>query len=108
MNCTVTLQGRVDDNVDTIKKRLDTFHKHSKPVIEAYKEKACIVSLLFNLWIFLCISIFGNLTPLVISIRKYVSLGFKIYFGLCNTKMHLILSDFESRNWAQNEDKLTF
>ena len=36
--------GRVDDNVETIKKRLDTFHKHSKPVIEAYKEKACIVS----------------------------------------------------------------
>ncbi len=39
--------GRVDDNVETIKKRLDTFHKHSKPVIEAYKEKACIVSLIF-------------------------------------------------------------
>ena len=39
--------GRVDDNVETIKKRLDTFHKHSKPVIEAYKEKACIVSLRF-------------------------------------------------------------
>merc|ERR1711913_143165 len=35
--------GRVDDNVETIKKRLDTFHKHSKPVIEAYKEKACII-----------------------------------------------------------------
>ena len=50
--------GRVDDNVETIKKRLDTFHKHSKPVIEAYKEKACIVSLQFffsfltNLYIF--------------------------------------------------------
>ncbi len=36
--------GRVDDNEETIKKRLDTFHKHSKPVIEAYKSKACIVS----------------------------------------------------------------
>ena len=36
--------GRVDDNLETIKKRLDTFHKHSKPVIEAYSEKAAIVS----------------------------------------------------------------
>jgi len=35
--------GRVDDNEETIKKRLDTFHKHSKPVIEAYKEKAKIL-----------------------------------------------------------------
>merc|ERR1711993_135086 len=35
--------GRVDDNVETIKKRLDTFHKHSKPVIEAYSEKAAII-----------------------------------------------------------------
>merc|ERR1712088_1292089 len=35
--------GRVDDNVETIKKRLDTFHKHSKPVIDAYASKcACI------------------------------------------------------------------
>eukprot|EP00095_Tigriopus_kingsejongensis_P002381 snap_masked-scaffold527_size145964-processed-gene-0.3 protein:Tk02381 transcript:snap_masked-scaffold527_size145964-processed-gene-0.3-mRNA-1 annotation:"probable adenylate kinase isoenzyme" len=31
--------GRVDDNVETIKKRLNTFHEHSKPVIEAYKDK---------------------------------------------------------------------
>jgi adenylate kinase len=31
--------GRVDDNVETIKKRLDTFHQHSKPVIDSYKEK---------------------------------------------------------------------
>jgi len=36
--------GRVDDNEETIKKRLNTFHQHSKPVIEAYKEKAVIVS----------------------------------------------------------------
>merc|ERR1711994_138835 len=35
--------GRVDDNVETIKKRLDTFHKHSNPVIDAYASKcACI------------------------------------------------------------------
>ena len=25
--------GRVDDNVETIKKRLDPFHKHSEPVV---------------------------------------------------------------------------
>ena len=31
--------GRVDDNVETIKKRLDTFHKHSEPVIAAYASK---------------------------------------------------------------------
>merc|ERR1711872_343738 len=31
--------GRVDDNEETIKKRLDTFHKHSEPVIAAYAAK---------------------------------------------------------------------
>merc|ERR1712212_1101741 len=31
--------GRADDNVETIKKRLDTFHKHSEPVIAAYASK---------------------------------------------------------------------
>merc|ERR1712127_459579 len=31
--------GRVDDNEETIKKRLDTFHKHSEPVIAAYASK---------------------------------------------------------------------
>ena len=36
--------GRADDNIDTIKLRLDTFHKHSKPVVEAYKAKCCTVS----------------------------------------------------------------
>ena len=36
--------GRVDDNVETIKKRLDTFHKHSKPVIDAYASKCACVS----------------------------------------------------------------
>merc|ERR1739842_74630 len=35
--------GRVDDNVETIKKRLNTFHQHSKPVIEAYNTKAAII-----------------------------------------------------------------
>ncbi|KAB7503588.1 Adenylate kinase isoenzyme 1, partial [Armadillidium nasatum] len=31
--------GRVDDNEETIKKRLATFHKHSEPVIDYYKDK---------------------------------------------------------------------
>ena len=31
--------GRVDDNEETIKKRLNTFHQHSKPVIDAYAAK---------------------------------------------------------------------
>jgi len=35
--------GRVDDNEETIRKRLDTFHKHSKPVVERYKEKCKII-----------------------------------------------------------------
>lgn len=35
--------GRVDDNEETIKKRLATFHQHSKPVIEAYKGKCAII-----------------------------------------------------------------
>lgn len=38
--------GRVDDNEETIKKRLNTFHEHSKPVIEAYKEKCVCVRVL--------------------------------------------------------------
>ncbi|XP_037787884.1 adenylate kinase isoenzyme 1-like [Penaeus monodon] len=38
--------GRVDDNEETIKKRLATFHKHSEPVIQHYKDKcATIVAL---------------------------------------------------------------
>lgn len=36
--------GRVDDNEDTIKKRLDTFNKHSKPVIECFSSKCKTVS----------------------------------------------------------------
>ena len=28
--------GRVDDNEETIKKRLKTFHEHSKPVVDYY------------------------------------------------------------------------
>ena len=36
--------GRVDDNEETIKKRLNTFHQHSKPVIDAYSAKTASVS----------------------------------------------------------------
>ena len=35
--------GRVDDNEETIKKRLATFHKHSEPVIEYYKDKCTTI-----------------------------------------------------------------
>merc|ERR1719232_2450374 len=37
--CTKILYFEVSD--DTIKKRLDTFHKHSKPVMDAYASKCC-------------------------------------------------------------------
>jgi len=35
--------GRADDNVDTIKKRLVTFHQHSEPVIQAYSSKCSVI-----------------------------------------------------------------
>jgi adenylate kinase family enzyme len=31
--------GRADDNAETIRKRLHTFHEQTKPVIEAYPDK---------------------------------------------------------------------
>ena len=41
--------GRVDDNEETIKKRLNTFHQHSKPVIDAYASKCSSVSIISTL-----------------------------------------------------------
>jgi len=35
--------GRADDNMETIKKRLNTFHQHSEPVIDAYAAKCAKV-----------------------------------------------------------------
>ena len=35
--------GRADDNVETIKKRLVTFHQHSEPVIKHYASKCSVV-----------------------------------------------------------------
>jgi len=35
--------GRVDDNEETIKKRLATFHKHSEPVVGHYKDKCATI-----------------------------------------------------------------
>jgi adenylate kinase len=35
--------GRADDNEDTIKLRLATFHKHSKPVVAAYSDKCTTI-----------------------------------------------------------------
>lgn len=31
--------GRVDDNEETIKKRLDTFHRHTVPVLDLYDRR---------------------------------------------------------------------
>lgn len=31
--------GRADDNMETIKQRLVTFHQHSQPIMEQYKDK---------------------------------------------------------------------
>ncbi|XP_057376943.1 adenylate kinase isoenzyme 1-like [Daphnia carinata] len=36
--------GRMDDNEETIRKRLDTFHKHSLPVVEHYGSKCRTIS----------------------------------------------------------------
>merc|ERR1712115_163513 len=38
--------GRVDDNEETIKKRLATFHKHSEPVIQHYTAKCSTIQAL--------------------------------------------------------------
>jgi len=35
--------GRVDDNVETIKKRLETFRKQTQPVVDYYKQKGKLV-----------------------------------------------------------------
>lgn len=37
-------QGRVDDNEETIKKRLATFHEHSEPVMSHYAAKVATIS----------------------------------------------------------------
>jgi len=36
--------GRADDNIETIRKRLDTFHKHSLPVVDHYGSKCKTIS----------------------------------------------------------------
>lgn len=36
--------GRSDDNMETIQKRLKTFHDNNDPIIEAYKSKLVIIS----------------------------------------------------------------
>lgn len=35
--------GRSDDNIDTIKKRFETFHKETEPVINDFKNKGLVV-----------------------------------------------------------------
>lgn len=36
--------GRSDDNIETIQKRLKTFHDNNDPIIEAYKSKVMVIS----------------------------------------------------------------
>lgn len=36
--------GRSDDNLETIQKRLQTFHANNDPIIEAYQAKVVIIS----------------------------------------------------------------
>jgi len=38
--------GRADDNVDTIKKRLETFDNETKPVLEIFKASSNINSII--------------------------------------------------------------
>jgi len=35
--------GRADDNAETIAKRLDTFHKHTQPILDHYGDKVKII-----------------------------------------------------------------
>lgn len=44
--------GRSDDNEETIKKRLDTFHANNDPIIEMFASKTKKVFLKFNFIIF--------------------------------------------------------
>ena len=41
--------GRADDNIETIRKRLDTFHKHSLPVVDHYGCKCKTVRLHYSI-----------------------------------------------------------
>lgn len=35
--------GRSDDNIDTIKKRFETFHKETEPVIQNFEQKGLVI-----------------------------------------------------------------
>lgn len=39
LRCDYSLQGRVDDNIETIKKRLKVFEALNRPVINYYSQK---------------------------------------------------------------------
>lgn len=44
--------GRVDDNEETIKKRLQTFHNQTQPVIDHYAEKSKVIKVVTHrFWI---------------------------------------------------------
>jgi adenylate kinase family enzyme len=45
------LQGRVDDNIETIKKRFKTFVESSLPVIEHYNSRDKVKKVLMNFYL---------------------------------------------------------
>jgi hypothetical protein len=61
--------GRVDDNAETIKKRLQTFHNETKPVIDYYKEQGKVKQVLFTSFFLYCKKQLGMSD-------RYVSLAF--------------------------------
>lgn len=53
----IFIQGRIDDNIETVKKRLKMFSKHNLPVVDYYSGKGKVYKVLWyvfylNLWCF--------------------------------------------------------
>ena len=51
--------GRVDDNEETIKKRLQTFHNQTRPVIDYFSEKNKVVKV--RLWCLVLVCFYSHL-----------------------------------------------
>ena len=49
--------GRVDDNEETIKKRLQTFHNQTRPVIDYFSEKNKVV----KVWCLVLVCFYSHL-----------------------------------------------
>jgi adenylate kinase len=43
--------GRVDDNEETIKKRLQTFHNQTQPVVDHYTQSEKVIKVIISLYI---------------------------------------------------------